>query len=67
MEGGKENDIITIHVYYIITSPICCFNSSTVQPFSTLTGLAGPTSPVDRSTTDTFRLIPTPSNTCTCN
>ena len=67
MEGGKTNNIITIHVYYIITSPISCFNFSTVQLFSALIGSSGFTSPVDRSTTDTFRLIPTPSNTCTCN
>ena len=60
MEGGEQ---------YILplTSPIYCFNSPTVQPLSPFIGSAGPTSPVDRSTTDIFRLIPTPSNTCTCN
>ena len=61
MEMKKENNINDNILP--LTSPIYSFNPSTVQPTSPLIGLTGPTSPVDRSTTDIFNLIPIPSNT----
>ena len=66
VNGGREGQQYYMYILPL-TSPIFCFNSLTVQPNSPLISLGGATSPVDKSTTDIIRLIPTPSNICTCN
>ena len=55
INGGREGE----QYQYILplTSPICCFKFSTVQPCHTLIALGGPTTPLERATTDALIAI----------